>query len=84
MTEAELVAVDNCMGQILWTYYFLKAQGNQVDDSILYIKTIAAPCCWNRMDVAPAAREHNTSISVYFFVTDWIHKNDLMVTHLSN
>ena len=34
--EAELVTVDNCMGQVLWTWDFLEAQGYQVDDVIVY------------------------------------------------
>ena len=35
-TEAELVAVDDCMSLILWTRYFLEAQGYGVDDAIIY------------------------------------------------
>ena len=35
-TEAELVAVDDCMSLILWTHYFLEAQGYGVDDAIIY------------------------------------------------
>ena len=35
-TEAELVAVDDCMSLILWTHYFLEAQGYGVDDVIIY------------------------------------------------
>ena len=35
-TEAELVAVDDCMGQILWTRYFSGTQECQVDDAVMY------------------------------------------------
>jgi hypothetical protein len=35
-TEAELVGIDDLMLAILWTWYFLKAQGYQVEDNILY------------------------------------------------
>ena len=35
-TEAELVAVDDCMSQILWTRYFLDAQGYNINDCIVY------------------------------------------------
>ena len=35
-TEAELVAVDDVMAQILWTKNFLEAQGVPVTDTILY------------------------------------------------
>ena len=35
-TEAELVAIDDCMSLNLWTCYFLEAQGYGVDDAIIY------------------------------------------------
>ena len=35
-TEAELVAVDDLMGPILWTNYFLKAQGYNCKDTVIY------------------------------------------------
>jgi hypothetical protein len=35
-TEAELVGVDDVMPQVLWTRYFLEAQGYTVRDSIIY------------------------------------------------
>ena len=35
-TEAKLVAVDDIMPQVLWTKYFLKAQGYQVTDNVVY------------------------------------------------
>ena len=35
-TEAEIVGTDDVMPQILWTLYFLEAQGYKIDDTILY------------------------------------------------
>jgi hypothetical protein len=35
-TEAELVVADDAMPQMLWTLYFLEAQGYNIDDNILY------------------------------------------------
>ena len=35
-TKPELVGVDDCMPQILWTQYFLEAQGYQIHDSVVY------------------------------------------------
>ena len=35
-TEAELVAVDDCMSQVLWTRYFLEAQGYNINDCVIY------------------------------------------------
>jgi hypothetical protein len=35
-TEAELVGVDDVMPQVLWTLYFLEAQGYKIDENALY------------------------------------------------
>jgi len=35
-TEAELVAIDDAMGQILWTRHFLAAQGISVPTTTIY------------------------------------------------
>jgi len=36
LTEAELVAVDDAMGQVLWTRHFLAAQGQHVPMTTIY------------------------------------------------
>jgi hypothetical protein len=35
-SKAELVGVDDVMPQVLWTLYFLEAQGYKIDDNIIY------------------------------------------------
>ena len=35
-TEAELIGEDYAMPQLLWTRYFLEAQGYGIDENILY------------------------------------------------
>ena len=35
-TEAELLGADNAMPQMLWTRYFLEAQGYGIDENLLY------------------------------------------------
>jgi hypothetical protein len=35
-TEAELVGFDDVMPKVLWTLYFLEAQGYKIDDNVLY------------------------------------------------
>ena len=35
-TESELVGADDVMGQILWTNYFLEAQGYKTNDTVLF------------------------------------------------
>jgi hypothetical protein len=35
-TEAELVGADDVMPQMLWTLYFLEAQGYKINNNVLY------------------------------------------------
>ena len=35
-TEVEIVGVDDLMPQVLWTRYFMEAQGYKVSDNIVY------------------------------------------------
>jgi hypothetical protein len=59
-TEAELVGVDDLMPQVLWTKYFLEAQGYVVKE-YQDNKTTRAPCCLPRMEEAPAGSGQGTS-----------------------
>jgi len=59
-TEAELVAVDNAMGQILRTRHFLVAQGIHYLPQ-QYTKTTKEQCC-QKIEGCQAASEPNTSI----------------------
>ncbi len=36
LTEAEVVGVNDASSQILWTNYFIKAQGYRIDDTLTY------------------------------------------------
>ena len=36
MTEAELLGADDVLPQLLWTRYFLKEQGYDIDENIMY------------------------------------------------
>jgi hypothetical protein len=35
-TEAEMIAVDNSISEILWTKHFIEAQGHKVNANLLY------------------------------------------------
>jgi hypothetical protein len=41
-TEAKLVAINNALPQVLWTRYFLDAQGYKVKDSVIYQDNMSA------------------------------------------
>ena len=41
-TEAELIGADDAMPHMLWTRYFLEAQGYGIDENILYQDNMSA------------------------------------------
>ena len=53
-TEAELVAIDDVMTQILWTRNFLKGQGIYVPTTTS-TRTTKVPYCWLKMESHQAA-----------------------------
>ena len=77
-TEAELVAVDDCMSLILWTRYFLEAQGYGVDDAIIYQDNKSAILLEQNGRASSTRRTRHLNIR-YFFVTDRINKDEVHV-----
>ena len=67
--EAKLVAVDNCMSQVLWTRYFLDAQGYNINDCIVYQDNKSAILLkqYGRAFSSKWTRHINIR---YYFVTD--------------
>ena len=79
-TEAELVAVDDCMSLILWTRYFLEAQGYGVDDAIIYQDNKSAILLEQNGQASSTRRTRHLNIR-YFFVTDRIKKNEVHIQY---
>ena len=74
------MAVDDCMGQILWTRYFLEAQGYQVDDAIIYQDNRSAMLLEENGHGSSDKQTCHINIQ-YFFITNQICWNDLKVVH---
>jgi len=79
-TEAELVAIDNSMGQILWTRHFLAAQGKHIPTTTIYQD--------NKSTILLAENGRTSSSKCtkhldvrYFFVTDKIAKGEVRIAH---
>jgi hypothetical protein len=68
-TEAELVGVNDVMPQILWTRYFLEAQGYGVEDSLVYQDNQSAILLEKNGRASSGKRTRHINIR-YFFVTD--------------
>jgi len=79
-TEAKLVGVDNLMGQVMWTWCFLQAQGYDVTDNIVYQDNKSAILLEKNGRASAGKRSQHINVR-YFFVTDRIKKNELTVEH---
>jgi hypothetical protein len=79
-TEAELVGVNDVMPQILWTRYFLEAQGYAVNDSIIYQDNQSAILLEKNGRASSGKRTRHINIR-YFFVTDRVATNEVSVQY---
>ena len=77
-TESELVAVDDYMPAILWTRYFLEAQGYGVRENIVYQDNLSAILLEKNGKASSSKRTKHINVR-YYFVTDRIKKGDMSV-----
>jgi hypothetical protein len=70
-TEAELVGASDIMPQVLWTSYFLEAQGYAVSDSVVYQDNQSVILLEKNGRASSSKRTRHINIR-YFFVTDRI------------
>ena len=81
-TEAELVAVEDCMSQILWTRYFLDAQGYNINDCIIYQDNKSAILLEQNGRASSSKRTRHINIR-YYFVTDHANCGEIKIKHCS-
>jgi hypothetical protein len=79
-TEAELVGVDDVMPQVLWTRYFLEAQGYTVRDSIIYQDNQSSILLEKNGKRSSSKRTRHINIR-YFFVTDRVKANEVSIEY---
>ena len=79
-TEAELVAVDDCMSQILWTNYFLAAQGYNINECVVYQDNKSAILLEENGRASSSKRTHHINIR-YYFVTDHANCGEIKLQH---
>jgi hypothetical protein len=78
-TEAELVAADDVMGQLLWTSYFLQGQGYN-NEAVLYQDNQAAMLLEKNGQNSSGKRTRHLNVR-YYFITDRIAKGELTVEY---
>ena len=79
-TEAELVAVDDCMAQALWTKHFLEAQGYDTKATIVLQDNESAIKLEKNGHKSVGQRSRHIKIR-YFFITDQIQKGNVQVEY---
>jgi hypothetical protein len=79
-TETELVAADDFMPLILWTGYFLAAQGYRNKASLLYQDNKSAELLENNGSASSSKRTKHINLR-YYFITDRIKAGELSVEH---
>jgi hypothetical protein len=81
-TEAELVGADDMLPQIMWTRYFIEAQGFNVDESILYQDNLSAMLLEKNGKQSSSKRTKHIWVR-YFFIRDRIVKKngDMSLKH---
>ena len=77
-TEAEVVGVDDCMPAVLWTRYFMEAQGYGIQENIVFQDNQSAILLEKNGKASSTKRTKHINIR-YYFVTDRINKKELTV-----
>ena len=79
-TEAELVAVDDILPQILWTNYFLYEQGFNTKDTVIYQDNKSAILLEKNGKNSSSRRTKHINIR-YFFVKDRNEKGEINIEY---
>jgi hypothetical protein len=79
-TEAELVGVDDLMPQILWTKYFLEAQGYKVNDSKIFQDNQSTMLLAKNGGGSSSKQTRHINIQS-FFVTDRVKPNEVSIEY---
>jgi hypothetical protein len=79
-TEAEVVGMHEVLPQILWTLYFLEAQGYRVEESVIYQDNQSAILLAKNGCGSSSKRTWHINIR-YFFVADRIASKEVRVEY---
>ena len=79
-TEAEVVAVHDNMAAILWTRYFLDAQGYPLEPSVVHQDNLSAKLLETNGRGSSSKRTRHMNIR-YFFVADVIARNHITLEY---
>jgi hypothetical protein len=81
-TEAELVGADDAMPQIIWTKYFIEAQGHVISENILYKDNLSTMLLEKNGKKSSSKRTKHIGVR-YFFIKDRVDSGDLTIKHFA-
>jgi len=79
-TEAELVAVDDMMTQVLWSKLFLEEQGFQIHPVNVLQDSTSATLLEENGKMSSSKRTKHIQVR-YYFITDQIAKKNITINH---
>jgi hypothetical protein len=81
LTESELVGTDDVMPQeILWTLYFLEAQGYKIDANILYQDNKSSILLETNGRGSSSKWTRHIGVR-YFFIADWVQSKEIHIEY---
>ena len=79
-TEAELVGTDDAMGQVLWTRYFMQAQGYDIHDNILFQDNQSSMRLEQNGRASSTKRTKHIDVR-YFFIADRVASKEIRIVY---
>jgi hypothetical protein len=79
-TEAELIGVYDVLPQVLWTRYFLEAQGMTVNDNVVYQDNKSSILLETNGKASSSKRTRHVNIR-YFFVKDRVASGEVRIEY---
>ena len=79
-TESEVVGADDVMPQMLWTLYFLEAQGCKVLDNVLYQDNKSSILLENNGRGSSGKRTRHMNVR-YFFIADRVKSKEIRIEY---
>ena len=79
-TESELVGASDSVPQIVWTNYFIAAQGYEINDTILYQDNTSAIAMETNGKLSSGKRTKHINIR-YFFIQDRVRNGEITLKY---
>ena len=79
-TESELIGIFDVMPQIIWTSYFLQAQGQNIADNLLYQENMNSVLLEKNGRRSSTMRTRHIDIR-YFFIKDRVESGEVHIEH---